>query len=396
MFSEEYDNIVDMASQALSIDVIPSLDRTLELLQKTKREPLEFPEIAELLAIGHPGAKSPQFDCLRQFTNETFRRRFRSRLRHIAPVYISSHCMDSCSYCNFSAETQGITRTRLSASQLREEVDEVYSLGNRVIELTLASDPYFTAERLAEFISIVREVIGDEPGSGVLLCSAHLSPNNYPLLKDAGLWGVVQWDETLDENSYSSWHGEAGTKRHFRERIDTHDHAIKAGLEVATGTLFGLSDFRFDVLMQIGKARYLQRQYGKKPFVFGTPRIKPDDLHSECTSPGVLNLAFETALMVYKIAEPSISRWLQTREKLEFNLRNAVHDDVFTYNCGNVSPGGYKVHVGERGSDYSSQFRVFEQEKAQFERAAADEGFIVDYRWIPEGAQKTQQAGGPY
>ena len=99
--------------------------------------------------------------------------------------------------------------------------------------------------------------------------------------------------------------------------MDNHDRAMEEGLEVATGILFGLADFRYDVLMQIAKAQHLEAEYGRKPFVFGTPRIKPIGGRVLQPKHEVNDKQYETALMVYKIAEPQIARWLQTRETPE-------------------------------------------------------------------------------
>ncbi len=380
MFSSFYAHFDKEIRKILSEVKNPSEQRVIDILEKSKVQKLELSEIAELLEIGIHGEEK-QFQQLRNFTREQFRRD-KNVLRHISPVYLSNICVDTCGYCQFSARRTDTQRTRVSLSDLEEELNKgVLPLGSRVIEFTLATDPCFTPEMLAAYIGKTKELLKHQEGRGILLCSDYLSKEAYAMLRDAGLWGMVQWDETFDETEYMKWHGNSPRKSNMVERMDNHDRALSQGLQVATGILLGLADCRYDVLMNIAKSRYLESEYGKPPFVFGTPRIKPIHKKEIRSRMEVNDRQYELALMVYKISEPHMGRWLQTRESLDLNMRNALHNDVYTYRCGEVKPGGYRINsstLNGRGS----QFRVEEVEKSAFEKRLAEEGFEINYSWI--------------
>lgn len=381
MFSKKYQSFDGQIRSILDYIEAPSKERVKDILETSKIKRLELFEIAELLEISN-GNDAENFDLLRNFTLSNFRKSDGNELKNISPIYLSSYCADTCGYCQFSANRKETQRTRLSMSQLEEEVSTVIDEGNHVIEFTLASDPVFTPQKLAEYIAKAKELLGDREGSGILLCSGHLTEDAYRLLKEKGLWGMVQWDETLDIQQYKKWHNQSPKKRDFKERMDNHDRAMSAGLEVATGILFGLADFRYDVLMQIAKARYLGEEYGRKPIIFGTPRLKP--INGKVLRPKheVNDSRYEVALMVYKIAEPGIARWLQTREVPELNFRNMLDGDVYTYRCGEVKPGGYKVNKDTIDSSRGGQFRVNELERRHFEYMLMGTGFSVNYDWV--------------
>lgn len=378
MFSHIYTTLDKTVREILEKVESPAKERVKEILTKSKTEKLELSEIADLLEAGN----GKHFGMLRDFVVGNFRKSQGNKLRNISPIYLSSYCVDTCGYCQFSAKREVTQRTRLSLSQLEEEVSAVIAEGNYVIEFTLATDPQFTSQKLAEYIARTKEWLRDREGSGILLCSDHLTQETYKELKSAGLWGMVQWDETLDRAQYIKWHGQSPRKRHFEERMDNHDRAMSKGLEVATGVLFGLADFRYDILMQIAKARYLEQEYGKKPFVFGTPRLKPIGGRILRPKQEVNDKKYETALMVYKIAEPEIARWLQTRETPELNFKNMLDRDVYTYRCGEVKPGGYKVNEKAVDSCKGGQFTVNELERRNFEAMIRDTSFSVEYAWI--------------
>ena len=381
MFSQKYVQTDAGIREILAKATSPNSKDVKEILEKSKSGRISIEEIAELLEVGKHEEIEEQFDLIRNFVLAEFRKE-ENTLRHISPVYLSSYCVDTCGYCNYSAKKKNIQRTRLDLSVLEEELCEVLSVGNRVIEFTLATDPALPSKELAKYISKTKEMLGNEKGSGILLCSDYFSREDYEVLREIGLWGMVQWDETLDRDKYQRWHGNSPRKSNFKERINNHDRAIQAGLEVATGCLFGLNDYRYDVLMQIAKARYLEQEYGIRPFVFGTPRIKAIAGRILHPRDEVIDRQYELALMVYKIAEPQIARWLQTRETPELNLRNIVDEDIYTYKCGEVKPGGYKVNKDKIDSCKGGQFRVNEMTEEQFEQELKIRNFKVDYAWI--------------
>ncbi|MCL5745474.1 MAG: hypothetical protein M1541_16380 [Acidobacteria bacterium] len=359
----------------------PSIPRLEELLTKSRSTPLGLSELAELLEIGEAADAGEQFEALRAFVLARWRRPEGNSVRYVAPIYVSSFCIDTCPYCNFSAARKATARKRLTLEELDAEIEAVLARDARVIELVYATDPEFTTDLYARYIARTAEALKNEPGSGVLLCTGYLSREAYDVLRDAGLTGIVQWDETLHPQAYDHWHASSPHKREFRLRMDNHDRALAAGLQVATGALFGLADYRYDALMQVAKARHLASEYGRGPFVFGVPRLKPiagRELHFRTE---VSDHAYETILMVYQIAAPQAGRWLQTRETFETNLRNLLDGDVFTYRCGDVKPGGYHQLETTANALRGGQFGVNELERDYVERELAARNFRINYAW---------------
>ncbi len=281
-------------------------------------------------------------------------------------------------------------RYRLSLAELDREIASVLARDARVVELVYATDPEYDTCALVRDVSRAVRAVEDLEGGGVLLCTEYLSSQAYEALADAGLRGIVQWDETLDEQAYARWHSASPRKADFRTRMDNHDRALAAGLEVATGALFGLADFRFDALMQVARARTIADTYGQSPFVMGTARLKPIGGRELRLETSVSDRAHETALMVYKLALPQVGRWLQTRETFEMNLRNLLDGDVFTYSCGEVQPGGYtQINTN---SIAGAQFGVNEMERGFVERELAGQGFRIDFGWISPAKDRTLAA----
>ena len=51
---------------------------------------------------------------------------------------------------------------------------------------------------------------------------------------------------------------------------------MRAGLDdVGIGTLFGLSDYRYEVLAMLQHANHLEKEYGAGPHTISVPRMRP-------------------------------------------------------------------------------------------------------------------------
>ena len=381
MYSDYYSEAVRRVTRALADARVPSLTETERILARTVSGALDLDDAAALLQLGQLPAGEPAVQRVRAAVEARFRPAG-SAVREIAPIYLSNDCIDRCKYCNF-AEQHDIPRLKLTPEQIASEVRKVVSEGSAVIEFTLATDPYFTPDRLEEAIRIAVQHVGDRPGAGVLLCSDHQSEETYRGFAACGLRGMVQWDETLDHDAYEKWHGHSERKgiEHFFERIDNHDRAMRAGLDVATGALFGLADVAYETLMQVLKARYLRETYGRAPFTFGTARLKGTGPRDWPATQLATDETYEMALLIFKLCEPEVGRWLQTREEFEPNLRRMLDGDYFTYRCGSVTPGGHEVNR-DVPQTLAGQFRVKELTRGQFEDGVTTAGFRIVYAWM--------------
>jgi 2-iminoacetate synthase len=380
LFSSVYAEKNGEVRAALNGVRCPSPRWVEEILTQSETGELSLSELAELIEVGATEGADEQFEMMRAYTRRRWRVPNGNSVRYVAPIYVSSYCVDACPYCNFSALRKDTVRYRLSLGELDREIQSVLARDARVVELVYATDPEYDTRMLVRDVSLAVKAVRDLEGGGVLLCTEYLSSKAYEALADAGLRGIVQWDETLDEQAYARWHSASPRKADFRTRMDNHDRALDAGLEVASGALFGLADFRYDALMQISRVRYFAEAYGRVPFVMGTARLKPIAGRELRLATSVSDRAHETALMVYKIALPHVGRWLQTRETFELNLRNLLDGDVFTYSCGEVQPGGYtQIHTNTIAG---AQFGVNEMERSTVDRELARQGFHIDFGWM--------------
>ena len=106
MFSQKYVQTDAEVRGIIANSKPPNSEEVKEIIEKSKYGRISSEEIAGLLE-----ATEEQFDLVRNFVLAEFRRE-ENTLKHIAPVYLSSYCVDTCGYCNYSAKRKDVERTR--------------------------------------------------------------------------------------------------------------------------------------------------------------------------------------------------------------------------------------------------------------------------------------------
>ncbi len=82
----------------------PTPKRVEEILAQSETcDGLELSDLAELLQAGATESAYEQFEMLRAYTSARWRIAAGNSVRYVAPIYVSSYCVDACPYCNFSA-----------------------------------------------------------------------------------------------------------------------------------------------------------------------------------------------------------------------------------------------------------------------------------------------------
>lgn len=140
------------------------------------------------------------------------------------------------------------------------------------------------------------------------------------------------------------------------------DRAFEGGLDdVGLGALFGLYDWRFEVLGLVSHSLYLQDKYGVGPHTISFPRIKPAygmklDLPYE-----VSDEEFKQLVATLRIAVPYTGLIMTARETKE------VRDAVIEYGVSQID-AGTKLEIGgyqeEKRDDQQlnrEQFRIGDQ-----------------------------------
>ncbi|MDF2591642.1 MAG: [FeFe] hydrogenase H-cluster radical maturase HydG [Clostridia bacterium] len=299
-----------------------------------------------------------------------------------APLYLSNYCVNSCKYCGYGCETN-IFRKKLSMDELVQEVKILESMGHKRIALEAGEDPVncdidYIIEAIKKIYSI-----NFENGSirRINVNIAATTVENYKKLKAADIGTYILFQETYHRETYYAMHPK-GPKHDYDYHTTAFDRAIEAGIDdVGSGVLFGLYDYKFEVLALMYHALHLEEKFGFGPHTISVPRLKPAEGMNLADYPYLLtDEQFKKIVAIFRLAVPYTGIILSTRETA------TTRDEVINYGVSQVSAGsctgvgGYKDEHETHEDCNTMQFNVEDHRTPdQVIQGLCDAGYIPSY-----------------
>ncbi|MBM4090951.1 MAG: [FeFe] hydrogenase H-cluster radical SAM maturase HydG [Planctomycetes bacterium] len=300
------------------------------------------------------------------------------RLVLFAPLYFSSFCTNSCLYCGFRRENRE-PRRQLSLEEIAAETRALVDQGHkRVLLIGGEDDEHAGVEYLLRAIETIYAT-GTDRGDirRVNVETAPLDVDGFRQLKSARIGTYVLFQETYHRKTYAFAHPR-GPKADFLHRLFAMDRAMTAGIhDVGIGALFGLHDYRSEVLSLLLHAQHLEETFGVGPHTISVPRIEPAAGAPLAQSPPcpVRDEQFKQLVAILRLAVPYTGIILSTRESAA--LRGELLDlGVSQLSAGSsTEPGGYSS-ASDRCA--TRQFAIGDQRP--LDHVVAD---IVRHGYIP-------------
>jgi 2-iminoacetate synthase len=331
--------------------------RTSEVLSKAKEmKGLDLDDVAVLTGISDPELLGELFSAANH-VKETI---YGKRLVVFAPLYISNLCANECLYCAFRATNKSIVRNSLTQQQIAHEVEILINKGHKRI-LLVAGESY-PAQGFQYVLDSVRTIYGVKSDHGeirrVNVNVAPLDEQEFRELKAAGIGTYQIFQETYHRETYKKVHL-GGKKRDYNWRVWALHRAMKAGIDdVGIGVLFGLFDYRFEILAMIQHIRELENKFDVGPHTVSVPRLEPATGSNLAAHPPfpVSDIDFRKIVAILRLAIPYTGIIMSTRETAQMR-RETFALGVSQISAGSrTNPGGYEHE--EDQDDPSGQFSL--------------------------------------
>lgn len=234
---------------------------------------LEPEETAVLLNVQDPALWAEIFEAAPRVKQQVYG----PRIVTFAPLYCSNLCTNSCVYCAFRAENKAVRRRTLDMGEVRAETRALVSTGHKRLVIVYGEHPSTGVDYIAETI---RTVYDTKAGHGEI---RRVNVNAAPMriealrqLKEVGIGTFQVFQETYHHDTYRVVHPR-GVKADYPWRLYALHRAQEAGVDdVAIGALFGLYDWRFEVMGLLAHAIELEQKFGGVgPHTISFPRIEP-------------------------------------------------------------------------------------------------------------------------
>lgn len=334
----------------------PDSRRVRDLVAKSlDKQALAVEETADLLLADDPELVEEIFAAARTLKETVYG----NRIVLFAPLYIGSECINDCAYCGFRRSNPDAVRRTLDLDEIRRQVTALEEKGQKRLILVFGEHPKYNAEFIAES---VRTVYGVKVGHGeirrVNINAAPLDKAGYEIVKEAGIGTYQVFQETYHHPTYAQVHPRLTAKGDYLWRLDALSRAMEAGLDdVGIGALFGLYDWRFEVLGLVRHALFLQELYGVGPHTISFPRLRPASGVQLDEQWQVADRDFLRLIAILRLSVPYTGMILTAREDAALR-RQALSFGVSQIDAGTrIELGGY-TEAGDTQCMEREQFTI--------------------------------------
>ena len=326
--------------------------RIREVLQKARElKGLDMADVAALCHIAAPEQIEELFATARRVKEEIYGH----RMVLFAPLYISNVCGNECTYCAFRASNKALKRTALDMEGIKRDTAELVRQGHKRL-LLVAGEGYSAANGGFRYVLDAIAAVYDvtDASGNIRRLNVNLAPfdvDEFRQLKQAGIGTYQLFQETYHRPTYAAVHT-AGKKRDYDWRATALDRAMQAGIDdVVMGVLFGLHDWRFELLSLMQHIAHLEEVFGVGCHTISVPRIEPADGSNLSLAPPapVSDLDFKKIIAILRLAVPYTGLILSTRDSAAIR-RECYALGVSQISAGSrTNPGGYSGEESAAG-----------------------------------------------
>lgn len=338
---------------------------------------LKSEEVAALLMVEEPRL----LEEIYQTALSVKHRIYGDRIVMFAPLYVSNYCVNNCTYCGYSLQN-AIPRRRLSRDELIEEIQILQSLGHKRLALEAGEDPVHCD--IDYILDCINTIYTTTHGNGAIrrvnVNIAATTVENYQRLKAAEIGTYILFQETYHRPTYARVHP-SGPKANYDWHTTALGRAQEAGIDdVGAGVLFGLYDYRYEVLALMMHAEALEAKYGVGPHTISVPRLKQAAGMNLSDFPYLVTDAqFKKLVAILRLAVPYTGMILSTRETPEIRaevLKLGI-SQISAGSCTGV--GGYHDSI-QPGAAQVPQFETGDSRSPdEVLRWLCEDGYLPSY-----------------
>ncbi|GAB4179416.1 MAG: [FeFe] hydrogenase H-cluster radical SAM maturase HydG [Calditrichia bacterium] len=314
-----------------------------EVLAKAREMNGLTPEdVAVLMGNSDPDLTEEMFETAREIKDYIYS----NRIVFFAPLYVSDYCCNDCAYCGFRVTNKEVVRKKLNLEELQEETEALIRMGHKRLLMVYGEHPTTGAQYIAETVRKVYEVkVGNGEIRRVNVNAAPMTVDEYKIIKEAGIGTFQIFQETYHHDTYRKVHPAHTIKGDYKWRLFGLHRAQEAGLDdVAIGALFGLYDWRFEVLGMLYHALDMEKEFGVGPHTISVPRLEPaiDTPFVDETKYKVSDEDFKKLVAILRLAVPYTGLILTCRETPEMR-REVIRLGVSQVDAGSkIGIGAYR------------------------------------------------------
>jgi len=342
----------------------PSADYIRQIIAKSRElETLLPEETAALLNVTDPELIAEMEKAALEIKLKVYD----NRIVTFAPLYLSSKCINGCTYCSFREGNEDSVRRVLTMEEIDREIKTLAGqIGHKRLICVYGEHPDSDANYIADTVkAIYNAKYTTRKGYGqirrVNINAAPMSIEDLHMLNEIGIGTYQVFQETYHHKTYDEVHPKGTVKGDYRWRLYAMHRAMDAGVQdVGIGALFGLTEWKFEVMSLLLHSRELEDRFGVGPHTISFPRLEPAD-----NAPGLEDTAqfhltddeFKHAVLCIRLSVPYTGMILTARENAE--LRDKIISLGITQTDASTRIGLGAYAETEQGDDQEAKRQQF-------------------------------------
>ncbi len=318
------------------------------------KQRLSLQEVAVLLKA----ESESQIAKILQAARELKKMVYGNRIVLFAPLYVGNLCRNNCVYCGFRSGNREEVRHTLSQQELRENVDALLEEGQKRLILVYGEHERYNADYIADTVRTVYSVKnGHSNIRRVNINAAPMDHEGFAKVKDAGIGTYQIFQETYHPQAYAAHHP-SGKKADYHWRLSAFDRAMEAGIDdVGMGALFGLYDWKFEVMAMVRHTNHLEACFNVGPHTISFPRLQDALQYKVRDEYRVSDEDFVRLVAILRLAVPYTGMILTAREPEEIRTK-VLEFGVSQIDAGTRIGIGAYTDKSSEAADRKVQFTI--------------------------------------
>lgn len=315
----------------------PTAENVRKVIKKSlSKQRLSLADTAVLLRTEDPSL----IEEIKQGARMLKEKVYGKRIVLFAPLYVGNYCSNNCRYCGFKASNKEAVRKTLTREELIANVKALEEHGQKRLILVFGEHRTYSPEFIAE---TVREVYKVKKDHGeirrVNINAAPFDIDGFRTIGQSGIGTYQIFQETYHHETYAKCHT-SGKKSDYDWRLTALDRAMEAGIDdVGIGALFGLYDWRFELMALLRHVNHLEACYNVGPHTISFPRIQDALEYDLDDRYAVSDEDFTRLVAILRLAVPYTGLILTAREPEQ------VRREVLAFGCSQID-AGTKLEIG--------------------------------------------------
>ncbi|MCM8787698.1 MAG: [FeFe] hydrogenase H-cluster radical SAM maturase HydG [Candidatus Omnitrophica bacterium] len=346
---------------------------------------LSLDEVASLINLEDSDLWEEIFDAALKIKKKVYD----NRIVTFAPLYCSNYCINNCIYCGFRKSNIFVERKVLGLEEIKAETEVLAGkIGHKRLIVVFGEHPqYSNINYIAEAIRTIYSVKVKTKNSyssirRVNVNAQPLTVEELKILKEVGIGTYQVFQETYHPDTYFRLHPQNTPKSDYIFRLYSMHRAQEAGIDdVGIGVLFGLYDWRFEVLGLVAHAIELEKEYGVGPHTISFPRLEPafNTPFVDKTPYKVNDADMKKIIAIIRLAVPYTGMIITARETKEFRDEMIRIGITQTDASSKISIGGYSQGYTQQSPQIQQFILGDTRSLVELVRDLAKQGYITSF-----------------